>query len=99
MPFSKAFPKTAKGSNYPVWEEIYLTEEEERLQEISCRQENIKIMVQCMSDAKKILEQQNLKRFQSDLVRIAIALFEKRASHEIYWKEEKAKIKFDKNAK
>lgn len=96
MPFSKTFPKTTKGSNYPVWEEVYLTEEEERLQEISCRQENIKVMVQCINDAKNIFEQQNLKRFQSDLIRVAIALFEKRASHEIYWKEEKAKLKFDK---
>ena len=96
MPFSKAFPKTTKGSNYPLWEEIYLTEEEERLQEVSCRQENIKIMVQCINDAKNIIQQQNLKRFQSDLIRMAIALFEKRASHEVYWKENKAKIKFDK---
>jgi len=96
MPFSKTFPKTVKGSNYPQWDEVYLTDEEERIQEITCRKENINLMKQCIEDAKNIIEQQNLKRFQSDLIRVAIALFEKRASHEVYWKENKAKEKFDK---
>jgi hypothetical protein len=36
-----------------------------------------------------------LKDFQSDMVSIASALFEKRASHSVYWKESRAKEKFD----
>ena len=38
-----------------------------------------------------------LKDFDTNLVRIAIALFEKRASHTVFWKEERAKDKFDKS--
>jgi len=37
----------------------------------------------------------SLKDYQTDLIHIAISLFEKRASHSIYWKESKAKEKFD----
>jgi len=28
MAFSKSFPKTIKGSNYPRWEEVFLTDDE-----------------------------------------------------------------------
>ena len=38
---------------------------------------------------------ENLKDCETDTLRLAIALFEKRASHVIYWKEEKAREKFD----
>ncbi len=95
MPFSKSFPKTIKGSNYPIWEEVFLTDDEEKLEEAKCRQENIKLMDECINDAKTIISKQDLKPFQSDLIRVAISLFEKRASHAVYWKESKAKEKFD----
>ena len=52
-------------------------------------------MQDCVEDAKKIFFERNLKDFQSDIVSVAIALFEKRASHEIFWKESKAKETFD----
>ena len=96
MAFSKSFPKTVKGSTYPRWEEVFLTDDEEKLEEAKCREENISLMDECISDAKAIISKQGLKPFQSDLVRIAISLFEKRASHAVYWKESKAKEKFDK---
>ena len=96
MAFSKSFPKTIKGSNYPRWDEIFLTDDEEKLEEAKCHQENIKLMDECINDAKAIISKQGLKPFQSDLIRIAISLFEKRASHAVYWKESKAKEKFDK---
>jgi len=96
IPFSKSFPRTIKGSTYPRWEEIFISEEEELKEEQKCRIENIRLMKECIDDAKKIIEEKNLKRFQTDLVRTAIALFEKRASHSVYWKERKAKEKFDK---
>jgi hypothetical protein len=95
MAFSKSFPKIIKGSNYPRWDEVFLTDEEERFEEVKCRQENLRLMDECINDAKAILSKQNLKPFQNDLIRIAISLFDKRASHAVYWKENKAKEKFD----
>ncbi|MBS3097274.1 hypothetical protein J4209_00600 [Candidatus Woesearchaeota archaeon] len=95
MPFSKSFPRTVKGSPYPRWEEVFISEEEEKVEEEKCRIENLKIMDQCLEDAKKIMANKNLKPYQTDLIRMAIALFEKRASHSVYWKERKSKDKFD----
>ena len=96
MAFSKRFPRQVKGQAYPEWEEIYLTEREEENIEQQARQENIKLMNECIEDAKKIIAKQSLKTYQTDLINMAISLFEKRASHNVYWKEERAKDKFDK---
>ena len=57
--------------------------------------ENLKIMDQCIEDAKLVIQRKNLKAYQTDLINIARALFEKRASHSIYFKERRAKEKFD----
>ena len=96
MTFSKSFPRTTNKSTYPIWEEITLSEDEEKAQENLARSENIIKMRECITDAKKIIESNNLKTYQTDMINIAIALFEKRGSHEIYYKENKAKQKFDK---
>lgn len=95
MAFSKQFPKTIEGSNYPKWIEIYLDEMEERQVEKKARDENVKLMVECVEDAKKIISEKGLNNYQSDMVKIAISLFEKRASHSVHYKESKAKEKFD----
>lgn len=95
MPFSKRFPRTVEGSAYPRWEEIYLAEEEESQQESVCRQENIDLMCQCLDDAKEVILKQGMKLFDQNIIAIATSLFEKRASHVIYYKEAKAKEKFD----
>jgi len=95
MVFSKSFPKTTDKSAYPKWVEIVLSEQEEKEIEELAHKENISLMKSCLDDAKKIIAEKNLKPYQTDLVRIAIALFEKQASHSIYWKENKAKEKFD----
>ena len=95
MPFSKSFPKTSKTSTYPQWEEIFLTEEEEKAIEQKSREENVKLFKECLDDAVKIMKEKGLKDYQIDLTHIAISLFEKRSSHEVYWKENKAKEKFD----
>jgi hypothetical protein len=95
MPFSKSFPKTTGKSNYPVWEEVYLTEDEEQEQEKLARHQNIKRMQECIDDAKRIMEYNGLKRYQSNMIHLAVSLFDKRGSHEIYFKENKAKEKFD----
>jgi len=95
MAFSKSFPKTIAGSSYPKWEEVFLTDEEEREQEDRCRSENIELMKQCIDDAKALIEGKGFKGFKEDILQVAISLFEKRASHSVYWKESKAKGKFD----
>jgi DNA helicase TIP49 (TBP-interacting protein) len=96
MAFSKSFPKTVEGSSYPLWKEVYLTAEEEKEEERKCREENIKIMKECIDDAAKIVQEKALKGYQTDVVNMATALFEKRASHAVHWKESRAKDKFDK---
>lgn len=95
MPFSKSFPRQSKTSTYPQWEEVTLTDAEEKLEENKSRTENIKLMKECIDDAKSLMQEKGLKDYQTDLINIAVALFEKRASHVIYWKESKAKEKFD----
>jgi len=96
MTFSKQFPKTVDGSSYPKWIEIYLDEAEERDVEREARTENVNLMKECISDAKEIMKHEELNDYQSDMVKIAISLFEKRASHMIHFKDSKAKEKFDK---
>ena len=94
MAFSKTFPKTAQGSNYPIWEEIILLEEEEKVVEEVCRKENYNLLDQCIEDAKSIAIKNGINT-DENRVKLAIALFEKRASHEVFWKENRAKEKFD----
>lgn len=95
MTFTKAFPKKSDKSVYPQWEEVSLTAEEETVVEATCRAENKKIMQECLIDAEEILKEKGLKGYETSLAAIATALFEKRASHVVYAKEEKAKEKFD----
>ena len=99
MSFSKSFPRTLKGSSYPLWEEIFLSEEEEKESELKARSENYNLMKECIDKAKEILKDKELKDYQSDVIAMAIALFEKTASHSVYHKEEKAKEKFDEKFK
>ncbi len=96
MAFSKSFPRTTDKSVYPVWEEITLSDEEEMEVEQKCREENIIIMKECIDDAKALIEEKGFKGFKEDILKVAAKLFDKRASHSVYWKENKAKEKFDK---
>lgn len=98
MTFSKTFPKTISGSNYPVWEEVVLSEAEENQAEEDCRRENFHILNGCLEEAKAIAIRHGLNT-DENRVKLAIALFEKRASHVVFWKERKAKQKFDKTFK
>jgi len=96
MAFSKTFPKSTDKSVYPKWEEVYLTEEEEKKAEIECREKNILVMRECIDDARAIVQEKRLLENQTVLSNIASNLFEKRASHEVFHKERLAKQKFDK---
>lgn len=94
MVFSKSFPKK-NLAGYPEWEEIKLSDEEESAIDEFCRQENIVLMNQCIEDARNILKEKRMMDHEEKLMDIAIALFDKRASHTVHWKEKKAKEKFD----
>lgn len=96
MAFSRRFPHDKPGSPYPAWEEVFLQDADEKKVETTQRRENVALMRECIGDAKKILFEEDLKDFQSDMIHVALALFEKRASHVVYWKEEEAKSRFDK---
>ncbi len=95
MAFSKSFPRTIEGSAYPKWEEVFLSEDEEREMGDNARRENIEIMKECIDDAKACIEEKGFKGFKEDILKVAVPLFEKRASHSVYWKESKCKEKFD----
>lgn len=95
MAFSKSFPRTLKGSTYPNWEEVFLTEEEEKEAENKAREENNRLMKECIDEARKILEEMGVKVGDDDVLRVAISLFDKLSSHQVYHKEAKAKEKFD----
>ncbi len=94
--YSKSFPRTVEGSNYPRWEEVFLSTEEEQDVESKAKDENISLMKKCVDDAKWVFSDKGLKDYQSDVISIAIALYEKLASHTVYHKETLAKEKFDK---
>ena len=94
MAFSKTFPRTVPGSNYPTWEEIKLTTEEELEVEELCRKENFSLLDDCLREAKSLAIKNQINT-EENVTNIAIALFEKRASHVVFWKESKAKEKFD----
>lgn len=95
MAFSKSFPRSIKGSNYPQWEEVFLEPEAELIIEDQCRQKNIKILKECLDDAKNVFEDKGLKGYETSVTNLAIALFDKRASHQVFEKERKLKEKFD----
>jgi len=95
MTFTKAFPKRTPGQSYPEWVDISLTDAEEEVVEAKAREENINVMRSCLRDAKGIVDEEGMKSDEANIVRIASHLFEKRASHSIYWKEEKAREKFE----
>lgn len=94
MPFSKTFPRTLPGSTYPQWEEVYLTAEEERQVEEECQQQNYRLLDQCLEEARSLAIKHGINN-EDNVARLAITLFEKKASHVVYWKESKAKEKFD----
>jgi len=91
--FSKSFPIST--DKYTKWEDVSLSEEEEIHAEGRAREKNISIMKECIRDAKKLVIEEDLKEYQTDIINIAISFFEKRASHQVYWKERECKEKFD----
>ncbi|MBN1544758.1 hypothetical protein JW898_04840 [Candidatus Woesearchaeota archaeon] len=94
MVFSKNFAREVEGSNFPKWEEIFLSAQEEREREQVARQENLFLMRQCIADARNVLKDEHMMDMQSHVLSVAMSLFKKRASHAVFYKEEKCKEKF-----
>lgn len=92
MAFSKTFPKQVGAVTQ--WEEVVLTLEEETQAEEECRRENTQLLNECLEDAKFLAIQHGINT-DENRAQLAIALFEKRASHAVFWKEKNAKEKFD----
>ncbi|MFT4250037.1 MAG: hypothetical protein ACMXYD_01610 [Candidatus Woesearchaeota archaeon] len=90
MAFRKRFPKDVPTSPYPQWRAVTLTKQQEEEIVASSQQQNLSLLKQCLQQAKVLVEQEGLKDYQTDIVTLAVALFEKQASHVAYHKEEYA---------
>ena len=95
MAFHKNFPLQKAQSGFTSWHEITLSEEEEKRAEEKARDDHITTYNQCLDDAKEIILKNGMKSFDPNIIAIANALLEKRASHIAFYKEEMAKEKFD----
>jgi hypothetical protein len=95
MVFGKRFPKDRPGSNFPDWVEVQLSAEEEAEIEKEARVENLNLLSKCIDDARLMFKKKGLKENQTDILSVAISLFEKAASHTVYHKEARCKDKFD----
>lgn len=94
MAYTKSFP-TEGLNGQPKWQEMVLTDQEERQEEQKARASNMMLLRQCIADSKNLVEQEGLRAYQTDVVRVALNLFQKRASHEVFWKERRCRAKFD----
>ena len=93
MVFSKSFPRELNTGS-TKWEEMFLTAQEEREREQVARQENLFLVRQCVADARNVLKDEKMMDMQSHVLSLAMTLFRKRASHAVFYKEEKCKEKF-----
>ena len=75
------------------WKEIQLNDEEEIEVENLSKAYNIELFRECLEIASGIVKDENLR--EEDKVKIALALFEKQASHVVYWKEKFCKKKME----
>ncbi len=99
MAFSKRFPKDIPTSPYPQWIEVSLNKEEEAQVEQDTRQEHAQVLAQCLADAKQVAKKSDVHTDPAEVVELAKALFDKRASHLVFHKEEAAKNKFKRTNK
>ena len=93
MGFKKAFRNTSDKSVYPNWVEVELTDEQEKEAEEEAHSDQLKTMLRCIEDASVIADEKELS--EQERTRIATALFDKRASHNVFYKERHAREKFD----
>lgn len=91
--FTKSFPKNINGVT--VWEETILNTFEEKTVEKQAREDQVNLLLECLRDAKEIMDKAHFKYQQSQRLSIALSLFQKRGSHVVFKKEEKCREKFN----
>lgn len=95
MAFTKSFPVQKTEGSYTSWKEISLDHDEEKHAEEKARDDHIRQFQECLDDAKEILLKTGMKQFDPNIIAVANTLFEKRASHTSYYKEDAARKKFN----
>jgi len=95
MTFKKSFPHQKAEGAFTNWVEIALSNDDEKKAQDKARDEQVATYNQCLDDAREILLKNGMKAFDPNMIAVANALFEKRASHTVYYKEEAARDKFD----
>ena len=78
-----------------IWKDISLSIEEEVEVESSEWNLHDTIMRECLTDATKILRSKEVEVTPMTTINLAVALFDKRASHVQYGREAKAREKFE----
>ena len=91
--FTKSFPKDINGAT--VWQEINLSTYEEKKVEKDSREDQVSLLLECLRDAKEIMDKAHFEYHQSQRLSIALSLFGKRSSHVVFKKEEKCREKFN----
>ena len=91
----KPFPRQ---TSQPTWEEVKLSNEEEHETEKQARFNHKKIMDVALEDSRELAIKHGVNT-ESAVAQMAIAFFEKRSSHVVYWKERKAHSKFEEKNK
>jgi hypothetical protein len=95
MSFVKTYPREMPGTNQTRWEEIVLDPQEEKEEEQRARLENIYLLRQCIADARNVMIDEDLGNYNSQVINLAVSMFQKRASHAVFYKEKRCRLKFE----
>lgn len=99
MSLAKRFPTEVNKeitTKETRWEEYNLTQKEEKLIHNQSVARHKALFAECFSLASKIIEDEGAKPYQTSLVNVAIALFNKHARHEHFMQEEFLRLKHEK---
>ena len=95
MAFTKCFPRERPAT---AWQEVVLTPQEEQQIEAVAYSQNIHLLERCLLDTLELvrtcgLREQGIVVDFSGLCQLSVALFEKSASHVVFFKERACKEK------
>lgn len=99
MTYTKRFPLDVEGSPFPKWTEVRLDPEEEAATERKAEREHIELFERCLQEARGIVQRHGLNESSASIVEAAVALFEKRASHTVFYKDSACREKFEERYK
>ena len=95
MSFTKSFPKERPAT---AWQEVVLTPHEEQQVASVAYSEHLQLLERCLLDTLEMvrtcgLSEQGIVLDFSGLCQLSVALFEKSASHVVFFKERACKEK------